>query len=79
MVAVNTAPWSTLDEWTAYWRSKGAADFTWATDSDQSVVRSFRVRSLGTTIIIDRHGRVSYRDGSATTYETLRAEIEKVL
>ena len=65
-MAVNIALWDTLDGWIACWRSKGVADVTWATDSDQSVMQIFQVRSLGTTIIIDRRRRISYRDGETT-------------
>ena len=79
VVAVNVEPWSPLEEWVAYWRSKGAGDVIWATDTDQSVVRAFQVRTLGTTIIIDRDGRISYRDDGATPYEVLKTAVMKVL
>ncbi len=51
----------------------------WATDTDQSVVRALQVRTLGTTIIIGRDGRISYRDGGATPYAVLKSEVLKVL
>ena len=51
----------------------------WATDGTQAVVNLFRVASLGTTIIIDRQGRISYRDGGATPYEMLKTQVEKAL
>ncbi len=51
----------------------------WATDGTQAVVNLFQVASLGTTIIIDRQGHVSYRDGGATPYKILKAEIERAL
>ncbi len=76
---MNIEPWSPLEEWIAYWRSKGADDVIWATDTDQSVVRALQVRTLGTTIIIGRHGRISYRDDGATPYEVLKTEVMKVL
>ncbi len=78
-MAVNIAPSYALDEWVGYWKSKGAADVTWATVGEPSVARQFSVTYLGTTIIIDRQGRISYRDAGATSYETLRAEIEAIL
>ena len=68
-----------MEEWIEYWRSKGANDVTWATAGDGAVVRQFRVTYLGTTIIIDREGRISYRDAGPTPYETLREELERVL
>ena len=51
----------------------------WATDGAQAAVNLFRVASLGTTIIIDRQGQVSYRDGGATPYEILKAQVERAL
>ena len=78
-MAVNTIPWASLEVWKEFWQSKGASDVIWATDTEQEVVRTFNVLSLGTTIIIDRHGRVAYRDEGATQYETLRNKVEEVL
>ena len=78
VVAVNTAPWSSLDDWRDFWKSKGAGDVIWATDSDQQVARLLRVTSLGTTIVIDRR-YISYRDGGATHYDILLAQVENVL
>ena len=79
VVAVNIEPSSPLEDWIAYWRSKGADDVIWATDTDQGVVRALQVRTLGTTIIIGRDGRISYRDGGATPYDVLKSEVLKVL
>ena len=79
MLAINTLPYSPLDQWVKYWKSKEASDVTWASVGDGAVVRQFQVRFLGTTIIIDRETRISYRDAGPTPYETLRGEIEKVL
>ena len=78
VVAIDTFSYSSLGEWIDYWRSKGAGDVTWAAVGDGSVVRQFKVKYLGTTIIIDRQGRVSYRDAGPTPYETLKVEIVKV-
>ena len=79
MLAVNTAPWNTLDEWIAYWKSKGAADVTWASDTDQILVRQFSVRTLGTTIILGRDGSIAYRDDGATPYEVLQTAVAEAL
>ena len=68
-----------MDAWRDYWREKGAADVYWANDVDQQIMRTYQVTSLGTTIIIDRHGEISYRDAGATPYEVLRSEIQKTL
>ena len=78
-MAVNIAPFSSLEDWREFWQSKEAADVTWATDPDGQLVQLFKVYSLGTTIIIDRQSRISYRDGGATPYDTLREAIKRVL
>jgi len=77
-VAINTAPFSSLDDWKGFWKSKDAADVTWATDVDGRLVQLFKVYSLGTTIIIDRQRRVSYRDNGATPYHILQSEVERI-
>jgi len=79
VLAINSAPWSTLEEWRDFWNSKGAGDVIWATNSDQQVARLLRVTTLGTTIVIDRRGHISYRDGGSTPYDILLAQVENVL
>ena len=78
-MAVNTAPFSTLEDWKDFWKSKDAADVTWATDAKGELLQQFRVFSLGTTVIIDREGLIAYRDDGATPYEVLLAEVKEVL
>ena len=78
-MAVNTAPFIALDNWMEYWKSKDAGDVTWAqVDVEGELLQQFRVLSLGTTIIIDREGQISYRDDGATPYEVLVAEVKKI-
>ena len=79
MVAINTAPFSSLEDWKEFWKSKDAANVTWATDPDGRMVQLFKVYSLGTTIIIDRQGRISYRDDGATPYSTLESQVKPLL
>ncbi len=78
-MAVNTAPFASIEDWKQYWKSKDAADVTWATDVRGELVQQYRVFSLGTTVIIDRQGRIAYRDDGATPYEVLLAEVKEVL
>ena len=79
MLAINTAPWIPVEDWRDFWRSKGGGDVSWANDVGQEMLKLFKVTGLGTTIIIDRQGRISYRDAGATPYDVLRTEIEKTL
>ncbi len=59
-MAINIAPFSSLEDWKGFWKSQDAADVTWGTDVDGRLVQLFKVYSLGTTIIIDRQGRLPY-------------------
>ena len=78
-MAVNTAPFIAIEDWKEYWKSKDADDVTWAqADAEGELIKQFRVLSLGTTIIIDRNGQISYRDDGATSYETLRANVQEI-
>ena len=43
------------------------------------MVHLLEVVSLGITKIIDRQGDISYRDGGATAYNTVIADVEDVL
>ena len=45
----------------------------------KGLARLYRVFSLGTTIIIDRQGRISYRDGGATSYKVLYSQVKELL
>ena len=79
MLAINTAPWIPVEDWRDFWRRKGDGDVSWANDVDQMMLKLFKVTGLGTTIIIDPQGSISYRDAGATSYDVLRTEIEKTL
>jgi len=79
VVAINTQPFYNLQYWKTFWRSLGAGDVLWAQDSDYSAIAAYNVLNLGTTIIINRQGRIIYRDGGVTSYNKLRAEVEKAL
>jgi len=81
VVAINIFPEDVpLDLWKRFWRYVGGGDdVVFAADFGHRAVRAFNVRALGTTIIINRTGQVVYRDGFATPYEILRAEVDKAL
>ena len=80
MVAVNIMPDATLQQWQSFWKSLGAGDVVWAQDApDNQAVRAYNIQALGTTVVVDRKGRVVYRDAGATPYETLRSAVLKAL
>lgn len=51
----------------------------WAMDRDFSVAQALGVNILDATVVIDQRGRIAYRDGVPTSYETLAAVIEALL
>lgn len=51
----------------------------WTIDETGEIPQSLGVRSLDATVIIDRQGRIVYRDAAPTPYETLESELEEIL
>lgn len=79
VVAINILPLYTLDQWKDYWvEGLGGEEVLWAQDTNRSA-QSIGVVTTGTSIIVGREGRISYRHVGFATYETLRAEVDKVL
>jgi thiol-disulfide isomerase/thioredoxin len=54
----------------------GNGQHLWAMDRDLGAARALGVNILDATVIVDREGRIAYRDGVPTSYETLAAIIE---
>ena len=79
VVAVNIYPRAGLAYWKEYWQAVGGGDVIYAQDTRSEAVIALRVRSAGSTIVVNRQGREVYRDGSATTYEVLKTAVEKAL
>ncbi len=57
----------------------GIRSLPWAIDKTGEVSRSLDIRALDSTVIIDREGRISYRDAAPTDTETLESELKEVL
>lgn len=54
-------------------------EYLWALDTQQEIVRSYGVRILDTTIIIDRDGRIAYRDAFPTGLERLDSAVRGLI
>ncbi|MBI2856632.1 MAG: hypothetical protein HYX93_07285 [Chloroflexi bacterium] len=79
VVAINFLALYTLQQWRDYWvLHLGGEEVLWAQDTNYSA-QTMGVTATGTSIIIDREGRVSYRHVGPATYKTFRAEVDKVL
>ncbi len=64
----------------AYYRSVGAGDFfLYAADKGFRVAREYEVLSLGTTVVVDPRGIVTFRDSGPSSTELLTSEIGKAL
>lgn len=78
-VALDVDPSSTPQDLRAFQAMAGDGDYVWAFDTGQKVASAYRVRSLDTTFVIDKNGLLAYQDTYPTPYETLKAELEKLL
>lgn len=78
IVAINIDPSATWDTINQFKQAAGNGAFAWAWDTDQKVTTAYQVTALDTTLILDREGRVVYRDELPTQYETLKSELEKL-
>lgn len=80
VLVLNVDPFSYTDrQLLAYKRYIGGGDELWANDLEQAVARSFAVRVIGSTYIIDPQGRLAYWTAGAIPDDILKAEIDKVL
>lgn len=57
----------------------GGGRHLWAIDEELSVARALNVQILDATVVIDREGRIAYRDGVPTPRETHLAVLEALL
>lgn len=80
MVAINILPQAgDLREWERYWRSLGGGDVLFAEDASREATAAFNIRAAGTKVIVDRKGRIVFRDVGITPYEQLQSIIERAL
>jgi alkyl hydroperoxide reductase subunit AhpC len=79
VIAINFEPDYSLEQWVGFWKGVGAGDVTWAQDTERLTPKLYRLIALGTEIIVDRQGRVTFRSNGPVGYDTLSKEIEKAL
>ncbi len=79
VVAVNISPSSPLEHWVSFWKSTGAGDVLWGQDINGTTVGDYRLLTLGTELIVDRQGFVTFRSDGPSGYKKLQSEIDKVL
>lgn len=59
----------------AFYRSVGGQGLLYAEDTGFRVAKEYRVLSLGTTLILDPSGVVTFRDSGPTPTDVLEREI----
>jgi peroxiredoxin len=79
ILAVNVDPYMTADDVADFKNAIGDADYAWAQDESGTVTRAYGVRALETTVVIDRSGRVAYRDERTTMADDYRALLAPLL
>lgn len=67
------------DDLATFRENAGNGQHLWAMDRDFEVAQALGVNILDATVVIDQRGRIAYRDGVPTSYETLAAVIEALL
>ena len=50
-----------------------------AIDRENRWALAYEIKILDTTVIVDRQGRIAYRDESSTSYQKLKEEVESLL
>jgi len=79
VIWVNIDPLETASEVEKYSRSyDNGNDWIWTRDTDTVAIR-YGAPFTGTTYLIDKDGKVVYKDGANTYYDTILKEVSKVL
>jgi len=79
ILALNIDPSISTQDLLDFRASIGGADYAWAQDVGGQVALAYGVSALGTTVIIDRAGRVAYRNEGDATLDQYRAVLAPLL
>ncbi len=79
ILAIDIDPRDTETQLARFRRLAGNGRYLWARDLAQNVIRTYGVRALDTTIVIDRTGKVAYTDAFPTGHERLQIVVEALL
>lgn len=79
ILAIDIDPRDTETQLARFRRLAGNGRYLWARDLAQNVIRTYGVRALDTTIVIDRTGKIAYIDAFPTGHERLQIVIEALL
>ena len=79
VIAVNYMRGTPLAQWQEYLEQWGGADLTYAQDLKFDAMRALNIRTMHSTVIVDRQGEIVFRDRQTTTFEDLKEAVEKAL
>ena len=79
VLAIDIDPRDTETQLARFRRLAGGGRYLWARDLAQNVIRTYGVRALDTTVIVDRTGNIAYTDAFPTGYERLQNVVEALL
>ncbi len=79
VLVLNVDPFMSAEDLFDFKLFVGGGDHAWAQDEGTLVTRTYGVRALETTVIIDRAGQVAYRDERLTRLEDFRAALDPLL
>ena len=78
-MAVNIAPGYTLEEWRSWLHQYTERPLVWAQDMEGQAIAAFGVYTLGTKVIVDRQGRITYRSAGTAGYDALAEAVRQAL
>ena len=78
VIAVNVNGNMPLERWKNYFKQfGGGSDIIYAADDRREAIMTLKVRTAGSTFVLDRKGRLVFSDLYATTYEVLKDAVKK--
>ncbi len=78
VIAVNVFPQIPLQKWERYFRRFGGdSEVVFAQDTRREAIMTLIVRTAGATIVLDKQGRIVFRDRLASTYQVLKDAVER--
>ena len=72
VIAVNYLRGIPLAQWRAYLERWGGGDMTYTQDLNFEAMRALNIRTMHSTVIVDRQGEIVFRDPETTAFEVLK-------
>lgn len=79
VLAIDADPSDSLEQLQQFIAAAGDPPIPFAWDRTSEVTLAYKVRALDTTVIIDRQGRIVYRDEWPTDYDTLASVLKQIV